>query len=171
VPIFRRFSSSRLPADVAAALPLEPGDRVLAWSPLTGGGAAAATVTGLRVLSPTGRTLAREWAQVRQAAWDGGSGTLAVTWVTGRQVTPLELTRAGRLPEVVHERVRASLLLSRQVELPGGRTAWVALRRSAGGALVSQVVPGPGARLDDPQAVEAVRRAESALWEEAGGPV
>lgn len=167
--MFRKFAASRLPAELAAELPLEPGDRVLAWSPLAGGGAVAATVNGLRVLSPAGRTLSRDWEQVRRAAWDRGSSTLAVTWVTGPRVTPLEVTRPGRLPEVVHERVRSSVVLSREVDLPGGRTAWVALRRTAGGGLVSQAVPGPGVRLEDPAVAEALGRAQEGLRDEAGG--
>ena len=56
------------------------------------------------------------------------------------RLTPLEILAPGRLPEVVHERVRSSLLLSREVVMPDGRTVWVALRRRADGAVVTQVV-------------------------------
>jgi hypothetical protein len=164
----RRFTADRLPAAAAAALQLDAGERVLAWSPLVGGGVAAATVRALHVLTPQGDVLRRDWAQVRQAAWDGGSGTLAVSWVGSRRITPLEVIAPGRLPEVVHERVRSSLLLSREVVLPDGRTAWVVLRRCADGAVVTQVVPPPGVRPDDPMAVDQVRRAEQELRDEVG---
>jgi hypothetical protein len=166
--ILRKFTPNRLPAEAARALGLDVGTRVLAWSPLVGGGVAAATVDGLHVLTPQGRTLHREWAQVRRASWEAASGTLAVAWVSSRQLTPLELTAPGRLPEVVHERVRSSLLLAQEVTAPGGRSVWVALRRAADGAAVTQVVPSPGVRLDDPEVLEQVRRAEEALRDEAG---
>jgi hypothetical protein len=165
----RRFAANRLPADIMQELKLGPGERVLAWSPLVGGGAAAATVGGLHVVTPLGQSLQRPWAQVRQASWEAASGTLAVTWVSSvREITPLELTAPGRLPEVVHERVRSSLLLSQEVAEPGGRSVWVALRRATDGAMVTQVVPAPGVRLDDPEVAARVRRAEAALRDEAG---
>lgn len=166
--ILRKFTPNRLPAEAAQSLGLDAGTRVLAWSPLVGGGVAVATVDGLHALTPQGRTLHREWAQVRQVSWEAASGTLAVTWVSPRQLTPLELTAPGRFPEVVHERVRSSLLLSQEVTGPGGRSVWVALRRAADGAVGTQVVLSPGVRLDDPEVAEQVRRAEGALRDEVG---
>ncbi len=166
--ILRKFTAARLPAELADALPLDPGERVLAWSPLLGGGAVAATVRGLRARTPLGRTVHRDWSDVQRASWDAASGTLAVSWVDSRQVTPLELTAAGRLPDVVHERVRSSVVLSREIELPGGRAVWVALRRSADGSVVTQAVPSPGVRLDEPGVAAAVRRAEQALRDDVG---
>lgn len=168
VGIMRRLARHRLPPDAQRALGLGVGERVLAWSPLAGGGVAAATVSGLHVLTPQGQVLNREWAQIRQASWDAGSGTLAVGWVASRGLTPLEITAPGRLPEVVHERVRSSLLLSRQVDAPGGHSVWVALRRTGSGAVVTQVVAQPGVRLGDPQVADLVRRAADGLRDEAG---
>jgi hypothetical protein len=164
----RRLMPSRLPVDAAEALGLGVGERVLAWSPLAGGGVAAATVKGLHVQTPTGRTLHGEWAQVRRASWEAGAGTLAVTWMRSRQITPLELTAPGRFPEVVHERVRSSLLLSQEVTTAAGGSVWVALRSLADGRIVTQVVPGPGVREDDPEVAEQVLRAGAALRDEAG---
>jgi hypothetical protein len=166
--ILRRFTATRLPAEAAEALQLGAGERVLAWSPLAGGGVAVATVEGLRVLTPRGQVLHREWLQVRQASWEAASGTLALAWVASRQLTALELTAPGRFPDVVHERVQSTLLLSREVPTRGGRNVWVALRRAGGGEVLTQVVPSPGARLDDPEVAEQVRRAERALRDEAG---
>jgi len=166
--ILRKFTPNRLPAEAAAALGLDARTRVLAWSPLAGGGVAAATLDGLHVLTPQGRALHREWALVRQVSWEAASGTLAVAWISPRQLTPLELIAAGQFPEVVHERVRASLLLSQEVSVPGGRSVWVALRRSADGGVMTQVVPEPGVRLDDREVAEPVRRAQEALRDEVG---
>lgn len=166
--ILRKFTPNRLPGEAAEALGLDAGVRVLAWSPLAGGGVAAATVDGLHVFTPQGRAVHREWALVRQASWEAASGTLAVSWISPRQLTPLELTTPGRFPEVVHERVRSSLLLSQEVGVAGGRTVWVALRRSADGGVVTQVVPEPGVRLDDEEVAAQVRRAQEALRDEVG---
>lgn len=167
--IMRRSAANRLPMEIRQELKLDPGQRVLAWSPLVGGGTVAATVGGLHVVTPVRRVLARPWAQVRQASWEAVSGTLAVTWVSSvREITPLELAVPGRLPEVVHERVRSSLVLAQEVAAPGGRSVWVALRRTADGGLMTQVVPAPAVRLDDPEITAQVRRAEEALRDEVG---
>lgn len=146
------------------------GERVLAWAELAGGGVAAATVQGLRVRTPQGRLVRRPWTDVDHAAWDDHSGTLAVWWVGTRVPTPLEIGRDTFLPEVIHERVRSSIVLSRELPLGGGRTAYVTLRKGPDGELRTHTVPPRGVRLDDPQIAALVRRAETELREEAGGP-
>jgi hypothetical protein len=158
-----------LPAEAARTLEVT-GERVLAWSPLTGDGVAAATTEGLRVLTPRGRLVRRPWVDVDHAAWDQDSRTLVVWWVGSRQATPLELGEGSFLPEVVHERVRSSVVLTREVPLPGGRSATVALRKAADGTLSTQAVPARGVRLDDPDVAPLVARAEAALRQEAGLP-
>ncbi len=157
-----------LPDDAAQALGLAEGERVLAWSPLAGGGVAAATVAGLRVVTPRGQVVRRPWVEVDHAAWDQDSRTLAVWWVGSRRPTPLEVGEGSFLPEVVHERVRSSVVLTREVALPGGRTATVALRKAADGTLSTQAVPGRGARMDDPETAALLQQAQAALRAEAG---
>ena len=158
----------RLPAEAAEQLGVA-GERVLAWSPLAGDGVAAATVEGLRVCTPQGRLVRRPWTDVDHAAWDEDSATLAVWWVGSRVATPLEVGESSFLPEVVHERVRSSIVLTREVPLADGRSAYVTLRKAADGTLSTQMLPPKGRRLD-PDALALVRRAEAALLEEAGGP-
>jgi hypothetical protein len=157
-----------LPAEAAAALELEPGQRVLAWAALSGGGTAAATVEGLRVMTPRGRLVRRPWVDVDHAAWDEESATLVVWWVGSRQTTPLEVGEGSFLPEVVHERVRASVVFTREVALPGGLSATVALRKAADGALSTQVVAGRGVDTDDPQVAAVLARARAGLREDVG---
>jgi len=171
VGILSRLRPARrpgLPAEAAAVLELEAGERVLAWAALPGGGTAAATVEGLRVMTPRGRLVRRPWVDVDHAAWDQDSGTLAVWWVGSRQATPLEVGGGSFLPEVVHERVRASVVLTREVALPGGLSATVALRKAADGALSTQVVPGRGVDIADPQVAALLARARAGLREDAG---
>jgi hypothetical protein len=169
--ISRAVARRRRPAIGAegrAALGLDARTRVLAWAQLTGDGWAAATVAELRVLDPRGRLIRRPWVEVDHAAWDQESRTLAVWWVGSRTPTPLEVGEGSFLPEVVHERVRASVVLTREVELEGGRRVFVALRKAADGALSTSVSPGRGVRLTDPDVAARVAAAEAGLREEAG---
>lgn len=156
-----------LPPDAAADLEVT-GERVLAWSELHGAGVAAATVEGLRVRTPQGRLVRRPWTDVDHAVWDEDSATLAVWWVGSRTPTPLEVGESSFLPEVVHERVRSSIVLTREVPLGGGRAAFVTLRKRPDGALITQSVPPRGPRLGEEQ-LDLVRRAEAQLLQEAGG--
>jgi hypothetical protein len=152
-------------------LGLERGSAVLAWSTLVGGGWVAATPAGVRALLPTGAVVERPWTDVDHVAWDQDSGMLAVWWVGSRLPTALELEEGSFLPEVVHERVRSSLVLARDVPVPGGRTVCVALRKADDGTLSTQVVPARGVRLGDPEVAALVAQAQAALRDEAGmGP-
>jgi hypothetical protein len=167
IPGRGRRRRPELPGDVAQGLGVSQ-ERVLAWAELAGGGVVAATVQGLRIRTPQ-RLVRRPWTEVDHAAWDDDSGTLAVWWVGSRIPTPLEVGRETFLPEVVHERVRSSIVLTRELPLGGGRTAYVTLRKSPDGELTTHTVPPRGIRLDDPRVAELVRRAEAELREEAGG--
>ncbi len=157
-----------LPADAAEALGIVGGERVLAWSPLVGDGYAVATPAGLRLLTPFGKRIRRPWVEVDHLAWDAGSRTLAVWWVGGRQATGLELPEDSYLPEVAHERWRSSVVATREVALPGRRSAMVALRKDVDGALSTQVNLPPGVRAGDPQLAEALASAQAQLADEAG---
>lgn len=157
-----------LPADARAALGIGARDRVLAWAALAGGGWAAATVGTLHVLDPRGRLQSRPWTDVDHAAWDDASGALVVWWVGSRAPTPLEIGDATFLPEVVHERVRASVVLTREVDLGGGRRVHVALRKAPDGTLTTSASPGRGVRLTDPDVAARVAAAEAALRADAG---
>jgi hypothetical protein len=168
IPGRGRRRRPELPADLGRELGVTD-ERVLAWAELAGGGVAAATVQGLRVRTPQGRLVRRPWTDVDHAAWDDASGTLAVWWLGSRIPTPLEVGPDTFLPEVVHERVRSSIVLSRELPLPGGRTAYVTLRKGADGELTTHTVTPRGARLDDPEIAALVRKAEADLRDEAGG--
>jgi hypothetical protein len=168
VRFLRRRRRPDLPDEVAAELGVT-GERVLAWAELAGGGVAAATTEGLWVRTPQGRLVRRPWTQVDHAVWDEDSATLAVWWVGSRVPTPLEVGQETFLPEVVHERVRSSILLVRELPLPGGGAVYVSLRKAADGTLSTQAVAPRGIRLDDPPVAAAVARAERELREEAGG--
>lgn len=162
--------SGALPAQDREDLGIGSRERVLAWSELAGGGVAAATVDGVRARTPRGRVIRRSWAEVDHAAWDQDSRTVVIWWLGSRQSTVLELPEGSFLPEVIRERVQSSVVLAREVAVPGGAQVWVALRRTADGELVPQVVPGRGVRLDDPAVAGMVRNALRALASDAGLP-
>jgi hypothetical protein len=135
---------------------------------LVGGGYAAATPVGVRALTPFGRRVRRPWVEVDRVAWDDDSRTLAIWWVGSRRALGLELAGGSFLPEVVHERLRSSMLVTRDVALPGDRTAKLTLRRDADGVVTCQVDLPPGVRAGDPKVQAVVRAAERRLHEEAG---
>ncbi|MFN8081646.1 MAG: hypothetical protein U0Q19_18975 [Kineosporiaceae bacterium] len=157
-----------MPDDARQAVGLEPGERVLAWSELVGGGYAAATAARLHVLTPYGKRFIRTWVEVDHATWDDESRTLAVWWVGSRQAVGLEPVEASFLPEAVYERLRSSMVLTREIGLPGGRRATVALRRDATGAVTCQSKLPAGVSPDDPAVAATLRAAEAGLREEAG---
>lgn len=160
-----------MPPQIVQALELDrPGvTRLLAWSVLVGGGAAAATVADLRILTPRGEQIVRTWDEVDHAVWDQDSRMLVIWWVHTRRTTPLEIEDdIGRMPEVVRERVQSSVVLTASVPLPNGRTARVALRRDPAGRLIAQSLLPPGTRADAADVRPVVEQALADLWAEAG---
>lgn len=162
-----RARPPELPEKVAQVLGVSRRDRVLAWSPLVGGGAAVATIGGLKVLTPEARVIDRAWVDIDRAIWDAGSSTIAVWFLGQARATPLEVQEPSRLPVVIRERFQASLLLAGEILVPGGRVR-IALRRGPSGEVSSQVFPPPGTNLDDPEVAANVRRGINALRAEAG---
>lgn len=157
----------RLPEGTARTLEVA-AERVLAWSPLALSGVAVVTDRGLRVLTPYDAVVRRPWVEVDHMSWDDDSRTLAVWWVGSRQALGLELPEDSFVPEVAHERWRASVLGAREVALPGGRPAHVALRRDAGGVVSDQVNLPAGVRGTDPAVQRVVQEALAGLREDAG---
>ncbi len=161
-----------MPAEMHELLELgesRSGDRLLAWSSLVGGGAAAATIKHLRIVTPRGTKIFRPWLEVDHAVWEQESRTLVIWWVDSRRTTPLEIQDdVGRLPEVIRERVQASVVLTASVPLPNGRAGRVALRRDPDGALVAQSLVPPGVKQEAPDVAPLLAAAVDALWSEAG---
>lgn len=101
------------------------------------------------------------WHEVERGGWDQLAG--ALRWVDhqGREESLL-LAEPRRLPELFNERVTASIVLQKAVELGRGRTAIVSLRRDLGAPdspLVWRVRLGARVRQDDPE-VESALNAE-----------
>lgn len=137
----------------------EPDEHVLARAAVAGGGEVVLTSRGLWL--PDGRLIG--WHLVSKATWEGGALTVVAAQeaevVAGAVVLADEpprrmaLTDPGRVPELVHKRVTASIRSRHHRELPGGG-AWFVQRAVPGrGGTVLQVRPDPGT---DPAAVRQV---------------
>lgn len=94
------------------------------------------------------------WHRIEHGGWDGPSRTLRWTTVDGRSGS-VNLTTAGKIPDLFNERVTASIACVRTVNLADDKTAVITARRDLGAAnapLVWRVTPGRGVQLAGVQA-------------------
>ncbi|MFE5309355.1 hypothetical protein [Isoptericola sp. NPDC056573] len=168
------FRRSALPDDLRRALPLAPGERVLASAQLADDRWAVATTADLVVVGPgTGDPVARRpWCDVDRGVFDPERSELAIEWVDAAPDTVLRLVDAERtsFPQALRERVQWSVVLAETVAVPGGDVK-VAVRRTADGRLFSQAVAGQGVDLDDPRVARVVDATESRVRGASGLPV
>lgn len=150
-----------LPAEHRAQLVLAPKEHVLTWASLRGGDSTVATDQALHRPVPGGGFVRLPWEAVLHGTWDAQreSFTLDVLGDDGqRERHVLLLDDHGRLPEVLRERVQASIVVSRHVALAGSRGVRIVGRRT-GGDVSWHVVPDAGVDVEDPAVRDAVERA------------
>ncbi|GII90020.1 hypothetical protein [Sinosporangium siamense] len=153
------FASRRMPAPVRKALSLEPGERVLTHTKSGEDGYLVATDRAL--LLPGGTRV--PWHLIDRASWDEEGLRVIPTQGPARQVPVAE---PGRMPEVVRERVTASIVVSRYVTLARDGGVRIVARRVPGSSdLLWEFAFDSGMDPDDPglralaeQALEGVRR-------------
>ena len=119
-----------MPSDARDALPLHHNETVLAAGRLVDGSWVAAT--RLALLLPGQRV---EWEAVAHADWSADASLSLeqlATAHTGPQTHRLVLDEPGRLPEVVRERVTASIVASRHLPVQGTSGVRVVARRVPG---------------------------------------
>jgi hypothetical protein len=103
------------------------------------------------------------------AQWYDEEQVLAVDLLPGGEPSyRLAVADPGRVPETVHERVMASIVLSRRVALPGGGARLVVRRGDGSGETVWQVVADEGVDLADPAVRDRVDAALADLQAELG---
>jgi hypothetical protein len=164
---FRRGTD--LPDDVSASLGLAKGEKALASAALTDGAWVVGTDRRLLVAAPAQPPhLDRAWYDVDTASWDGETGVLGITWITGER-SWLSLADEGeiRLPTVLRERVEASVVARHQVRVRGRGGARLVVRRVEG-KVVLQTVLDPGTDPSDPLVAEALHGARAELVEMVG---
>ena len=128
-----------------------------------------ATKTHVYAVRDGSVVLDRPWHMVDTGAWDDESRLLTVQWVDRAPATVWELSELGTFPQVLRERVQASVVLADEVDLGPKRRARVVVRKElATGALLSQTILGKGVRSADPGVSEETRAALARLREQVG---
>ena len=151
------------------------GERVLASATTAEGTVLAGTRDAFYVVTD-GDTRRVPWEQVEAAGWDRDTDTFRLSevgsWGEQRPVHTATLDEPGRLLELVHERVTASVVLQRHVSLGGRRGLRVIARRAPSGAGGVQWVYeyDEGVDPDDPGVREAARSALELARRDVGLP-
>lgn len=152
-----------------------PREKVLAVTTAADGAVLAGTRDAF-YLRRDGETLRVPWEQVEAAGWDRDTDTFRLsevgTWGEQRPVHTATLTDPGRLLELVHERVTASVVLQRHVSLGRRRSLRVIARRAPSGAGGVQWVYeyDEGVDPDDPEVRAAAREALEMARRDVGLP-
>jgi hypothetical protein len=165
-----------LPADVKASMTLARGERVLAAAPDASGNWLAGSARALHLGSPTGWTVL-PWERVDRASWDRDAEQLEVIEVAEfGQPQPHHVHQIGdpgRLLELVHERVTASVLITRHVPVEGSRGLRIVGRRAPGtdGPVIWSALLDDALDPQDPRVAEALEQGlELARGEVTGAP-
>lgn len=159
----------RLRRRPAPPVALASGEPVLAWCR----SADDVVIAGTRDALHLGRVRI-PWEEVEAADWDRDTGVLRVSevgsWGQPRPEHSHLIAEPGRLPELVRERVTASVVLQRHVPLQGRRGVRVVARRAPRGDQPIRWVYqyDEGIDPDDPAVVAAARAALAAAREEIG---
>lgn len=163
-----RFGVAGLPEEIRAALPLEPGERILASARMTRGRYVVATDRALLVPG-TGSFARLPWWRIVAARWDADSRTLHVDADadTGlpestrqRDSLRFPLSDEGSVPEAVRERVQSSIVVSRHVPLVGRAGVRIVARRGPQfSGLRWSTTFDPGVDERDPEIQSAARAA------------
>jgi len=171
VSLFRRTARQAAPR-------LSSGERVLAWARADDGTVLAGTRDALHVVAGTGPGPSQElrlpWEQVEAAGWDDPTSTLRVTVVDGvpGEAHAYRLDDASALLQLLRERVTASVVLQRQVPVPGAGGATVVARRAPSGAVdvLWSVRYDEGTNPSDPSVRAAVTEALARAKDDVGHP-
>ncbi|HLS03531.1 MAG TPA: hypothetical protein VK030_02095 [Actinomycetales bacterium] len=168
--------ATEVPPWIKEALPDAPGSNkrmtALAAAELMDGRWAVATATTLLVVSVDGVDVDFDWEVVDHASWDNEADTITVYWVHSSEPLRLHLVSdpEARFATTLRERVQASVVMSEVVDVAPGVSAKVALRRTATGRIISQVMGQANLDLKNPQILQRVNEAEARLREHAGLP-
>lgn len=164
-----RFGRAPTPQVAVAA-----GEKVLASATSADGTVLAGTRDAFYVVAD-GETRRVPWEQVEAADWDRDTETFRLsevgTWGEQRPVHAVTLAEPGRLLELVRERVTASVVLQRHVNVAGRQGLRVIARRAPGGGQIEWVYEyDEGVDPADPRVVAVAREALRLAHRDVGMP-
>ncbi|MGH3447753.1 MAG: hypothetical protein ACRDQA_29475 [Nocardioidaceae bacterium] len=156
-------SRRKLPADVRDRLPLEPGERPLAWAIGAEGEWYVGSDRALYLPEANGfRRLG--WEEVARADFNGDTDRLAVIevadWGEPEPRTEITVTEPGSLLELLRERVTKSVVCSMYAPVRGRSGLSVVGRRSpvGEGQVTWSYVLGRGLSPEDPDVIAVAER-------------
>jgi len=127
------FRKRQLPSEFAAFAEQVPSEeRLLAWAqgPVAADGSPTLVVATDRALYPFGNVDRLPWEHVLRAAWDDPiQEVVTVNGTGGVDVVRLALEDAGSIPQVIFERVMATIVMQRHIQLVGKNGASLVARR------------------------------------------
>lgn len=151
-----RFAGVRLDRAALASLTAFLGRRpaILAWAATAEGWVVG--LAGAMLVGDGESWRAFPWHRIATGQWD--TATARLTWLDSDGTAhAAELEAGARFAELFNERVSASVVISRRVDLGRGRQVTLALRRNlepGADETTWQAIPGAGVDLHDP-AVQA----------------
>lgn len=169
--LFDRRRRPELPAPARAAVPLGPGEKVLAWATDADRDShVVATTHHLALVAQDGSLeWQRPWHDAESGTWQGESQLLTVLWVDHRRPAQWRITQPSLLQQVLRERIQASVVLADEFRTDERRSVRIVIRQDlATGQLLEQVIPGKGADVDDPEVAAQVRARLARLRADVG---
>lgn len=159
-----------VPDEVTSALGERASDVLAVVRDEPSGSWVVGTKTHVYAVRDGSVVLDRQWHMVDTGSWNDESARLTVTWVDKAPATVWGLgADPGTFPQVLRERVQATVVLADEVDLGPKRKAKVVVRKDlANGALMGQTILGRGVRSTDPGVREETRAALDRLREQVG---
>ncbi|GAB3579582.1 hypothetical protein [Calidifontibacter terrae] len=162
----------KVPESVVRVLKPARGEKVLAYAVDDNTGATVvATSADVALLHNDQVVWQRPWMDVDSGQWNPDTWTLSITWTDRSRAAQFSFKDTDtRLPEVFHERVQASVVLSAPLPLTGpGSTGRVVIRKDLrSGRLHEQRVLGRRTDPSDPQVAQAISRVSAQLRDQVG---
>ncbi len=163
----------RVPAAVVSAVKPTGGEKVLAHAVDDNtGGIVVATTADVVLVQGEQVVWRRPWMDVDSGQWSPDTWTLSITWTDRSRAAQFTFkqTAETRLPEVFHERVQASVVLSAPLPLTGpAGTGRVVIRKDLrSGRLHEQRVLGRRTDPSDPAVAQAISQVSAQLRDQVG---
>lgn len=143
---------------------VEPGERILAWAPAAGGAAPVIASDRALYLPAEGADLGGgeatrlPWEAIVHAVWEEPYLVVDATGGGVSRAWRIALAEPRRVPEVVRERVMASIVVSERIELTDDAGARVVGRREGMGDRITWTITfDPGLDPADPALREAAQ--------------